>query len=144
MDTIEFRLTYFEYGADDYSSPAVDIFINGEDLLSHINEFEKNVGCNGGHAPIWIKEIYKSLAEDYKTKSVPIYGCGCGVTDCCAIYITVEVSEEVVVWKNFILPDEYLFNKVIYPRRFGEFIFDKAQYFHEVEKLKRWSEDDSA
>ncbi|MBR0261932.1 MAG: hypothetical protein IJQ85_09095 [Selenomonadaceae bacterium] len=137
MDTIEFRLTYFEYGADGYSSSAVDIFINDENLLPRIHEFEHSVGCNGGHAPIWIKEFYENLSEGYKKNSIPIYGCVCGVTDCCAIYITVEVSDKTVTWKNFILPDEYLFNKIIYQRRFGEFFFDKAQYFREVEKLNR-------
>lgn len=138
MDTIEFRLTYFEYGADNYSSSAVDIFINGEDLLPRIHDFEDSVGCGGGHAPIWIGELYKSLSEDYKTDSVAIYGCGCGVTDCSAIYITVEVGEKTVTWKNFILPDENLRGEIIYPRRFGEFVFDKEQYFREIHKLKQW------
>lgn len=143
MDTLEFRLTYFQYGADNDSSPAVNIFINGEDLLPRIHEFEKSVGCNGGHAPILVEELYDSLSEDYKTDSVPIYGCGCGFTDCCAIYLTVEVGEKTVTWKNFILPDEYLRDKIIYPRRFGEFVFDKAQYFREIHKLKLWRFNDA-
>ena len=143
MDTIEFRLTYFEYGADDYSSSAVDIFINGENLLPRIHEFEKSVGCNGGHAPLWTKELYKNLSEDCKKDSVAIYGCGCGFTDCSAIYISVEVGADTVTWKDFILPDENLSDEIIYQRRFGEFVFDKAQYFSEVEKLKLWSENDS-
>ena len=143
MDTLEFRLTYVSYGADDYSSSAVDIFINGEDLLPRIHAFEVSVGCNGGHKPIWPKELYRNLSEDYKADSVTIYGCGCGDIDCSAIYINVEVGEKTVTWKNFILPDENLRGKIIYERRFDEFVFDKAQYFREVDKLKLWSEDDS-
>lgn len=136
MDTIEFRLTYFEYGADGYSSSAANIFINGENLLPRIHEFEDSVGCNGGHAPIWIQELHRNLSENYKDGSIPIYCCVCGDIDCCAIYISVEVGAETVTWKNFILPDENLRDEIIYERRFGEFVFDKAQYFREVGKLK--------
>lgn len=143
MDTIEFRLTYRSYANHDYSDSAVKIFINGEDLLPRIHEFEKNVGCKGRHAPLYVSTLYESLNEDYKIDSVPIYGCGCGDIDCSAIYITVEVGEKTVTWKNFILPDENLREEIIYPRRFGELVFGKEQYFREVEKLKLWSEDDS-
>lgn len=72
MDTIEFRLTYFAYAGHEYSNTAVNIFINGENLLPRIHKFEKSVGCNGGHAPMYLNTLYKSLAEDYKTDSVPI------------------------------------------------------------------------
>jgi len=143
MDTIEFKLTYVSYANNDYLSSAVDIFINGENLLPRIHEFEKSVGCNRRHKPLWAKDLYESLYEDYKTDSVPIYGCTCGDIDCSAIYISVEVGAEIVTWKNFILPDENLRGEIIYKRRFGEFVFDKAQYFREVEKLKLWSKNDS-
>lgn len=144
MDKIEFRLTYFSYAGHEYSDSAINIFINSKNLLPRIHEFEKSVGCNGGHAPMYLDILHSSLAEDYKTEVlVPIYCCGCGDIDCSAIYISVEVDDETVTWKNFILPDENLRDEFIYERRFGEFVFDKAQYFREVEKLKLWRDNDS-
>ena len=71
----------------------------------------------------------------YKSGSVKILGCG--GADCSAIYISVEVGEDTVTWKNFVLPNNHS------PKTFGEFVFDREQYFSEVDKLRRWSENDS-
>jgi hypothetical protein len=93
MDKIEFRRTKIKYGADTEKSVAINIFVNGRNLLDDIHRYEENRHIGGGHVPITNYELYESLAEDYSKKDVPIYGCGCGVIECCPVYISVKVNE---------------------------------------------------
>ena len=137
MDTINFKLTKVKYGISEVESEAVEIFVNGKNFLEEIHAYEKFHKINGGHVPIMPKELYQSLAEDYLTKSVPIYGCICGFIDCCPVYVSIIVDDEFVTWDNFQFPDEVIFNYPNKPRKkFHKLTFDKAQYFSEIEKLK--------
>lgn len=142
MDMIEFKLTKVKY--DKFESDAVDIFINNKKFLKKIHAYERFHHINGGHVPIAIYDLYKSLAEDYLKESVPIYGCGCGDIDCSPIYIKVSVDEDSVTWDNFIFPDEFFHIKDKPRPKFRKQTFYKAQYFREVEKLKHWLFDNSA
>ena len=58
MDTIEFKLTKVEYGADNFESDAVDIFVNGKNLLNAIYDYEEKYVEGGGHVPITPYELY--------------------------------------------------------------------------------------
>ena len=140
MDKITFKLTKVKYGIDEIESDAVNIFINGENFLDAIHAYEKFHKINGEHVPITPYELYQSLAEDYLTESVPIYGCICGLIDCCPVYVSISVNENSVTWDNFIFPDEF-FSRSHKPRKkFHKLTFDKAQYLDEIEKLKNFSE----
>lgn len=101
------------------------IFINGKNLSDTLYEFEKREGLKIiNHTPISVAELHENLSEKYKIKSVTI---------CSQLITDVETGTSNVVWKNFFLPHAENCKK-----NFGEFVFDKAQYFREVEKLKRW------
>lgn len=95
MDTISFRYTRWEYGADTYPLPAVEIFINGADFMEEIHEAERIVcGEERGHAPLTPEELYDSLTEDYKEDNALIYGCTCGVAECDPVYVQIAVDGE--------------------------------------------------
>ena len=125
MDTIEFRLSAFNYTDCITQNAFAHIFINGKNFSDMLYEFEKREGLKIiNHAPISVAELHENLSEKYKIKSVKI---------CSQLITDVETVTSNVVWKNFVLP-----HAENYTKNFGEFVFDKAQYFREVEKLKRW------
>lgn len=137
-DVLEFRLTGYRYGPDIFPMAAVEIYINGEKLRQKVFKQELPFAeIEGhpeiaGHAPITPKELYQSLHDDYaEEECVSILGCGCGVFDCWPLDVAVEVGKNVVTW--------YGFN--MYHRKnwdyssLGSFVFDKQQYWSEVDKL---------
>ena len=141
VDIIEFRLTCECYGPDTFPTPTVEIYINNENLREKVYDVElpfaeadKRAGIAGhaGHATITPSELYSSLHDDYlEYDYVPIFGCGCGIVDCWPFEVAIDVGEKVVTW--------YGFN--MYPRenwdysKLGSFVFDKKQYFKEVDRL---------
>ena len=126
MDAIEFRLSGLKLYGNEISPTVADIYINGLPLWE--NFFKE-------HASIPVAELYENLSAKYKSGSVKILGCG--GADCSAIYISVEVGADTVTWKNSVLTNNHS------PKTFGEFVFDREQYFSEVDKLRRWNENDS-
>lgn len=126
MDTIEFRLSAFRYNGNKIPTAVADIYVNGQPL------FEKFFMEN---APIPVAELHENLSAKYKDEAVQIFGCGCGATLCCPVFVTVRVGADTVVWTDFLYEDD--------TKSVGEFVFDKTQYFREVDKLKRWRETDS-
>ena len=135
MDKIEFRYRKFSYGMDDYAIPAVEIFINGRDFMECVAAFEREVcGKEQGHAPLTPRELYEGLHEDYKEDSVYIYGCTCGCPDCCPFYVEIHIVGDTVVWHDFEM--DFYENRDCVP--LGPFVFDKRQYFAEVDKLRLW------
>ncbi len=126
MDTIEFRLSAFKYNGDKIPTAVADIYVNGQPLFE--NFFVE-------HASIPVTELHENLSAKYKVEAVPIIGCGCGATLCCPVFVTVEVGADTVVWTDFLYEDD--------SKSVGEFVFDRTQYFREVDKLKRWRENDS-
>lgn len=137
-DVLEFRLTGYRYGPECFPMAAVEIYINGENLREKVckqelpfAEQEGNPGI-AGHAPITPRELYQSLHDDYaEEECVSILGCGCGVVDCWPLDVAIEVGKNVVTW--------YGFN--MYHRKnwdyssLGSYVFDKQQYWSEVDKL---------
>lgn len=137
-DVLEFRLTGYRYGPECFPTAAVEIYINGENFREKVckqelpfAEQEGNPGI-AGHAPITPRELYQSLHDDYaEEECVSILGCCCGVVDCWPLDVAIEVGKNVVTW--------YGFN--MYHRKnwdyssLGSFVFDKQQYWSEVDKL---------
>mgnify|MGYP000993394877 FL=1 len=135
MDTISFRYTRWEYGADTYPLPAVEIFINGADFMEEIHEAEHIVcGEERGHAPLTPEELYDSLTEDYKEDNALIYGCTCGVAECDPVYVQIAVDGETVIWRDFTSrccnPEN--------PLPLRAFVFDRAAYFAATKRLRLW------
>ena len=113
MNTIEFRLSAFHYERRAAPLAVANIFIDGKNVLDTLYEFERRKGLPFiEHAPLAVAELHENLSERYKPEPAEI---------CSQMFVKVEVGAEIVTWKNF-----------------GEFVFDKAQYFREVEKLQRW------
>ena len=125
MDTLDFRLNALNFAADKVSVAVADIFINGQPLWESIFK---------AHASISVAELHENLSAKYKAGSVAILGCG--VPECFPVFVTVEINADTVVWKNFVTPQNI-------PKSFGEFVFGREQYFREVDKLKRWRENES-
>ena len=137
MDTINFRLNAFKFTGDENPTAVADIFINGLPLTEKICSFESRAGFEViAHASIPVAELYENLSAKYKVEAAPILGCDCGATLCWPVFVTVEICAENVVWKNFVLP------QADSPKNFGEFVFDREQYFREVNKLRRWTFDE--
>ena len=135
MDTISFRYTRWEYGADTYPLPAVEIFINGADFMEEIHEAERIVcGEERGHAPLTPEELYDSLTENYKEGNALIYGCTCGVAECDPVYVQIAVDGETVIWRDFTSrccnPEN--------PLPLRTFVFDRAAYFAATKRLRLW------
>lgn len=137
-DIIEFRLTGYRYGPDTFPTPTVEIYINGEKFRNKVcsveRPFAKAEGNPGiaGHATITPRELYESLHEDYKSfENVSIFGCGCGIIDCWPLNVTVDVGEKTVIWYGFSMyhRENWDYSKL------GRYLFDKQQYFQEVDKL---------
>ena len=137
-DIIEFRLTGYSYGADEIPTATVEIYINNENFRNKVNaaehifaEAEGNPQMPG-HAPITPEELYAALYTQYKMlDSVSIFGCGCGVVECWPFDVSVDVGEKTVTWHSF----KSYHRKSWDFSMLGKFVFDKQQYFYEVEKL---------
>ena len=136
MDTIEFKLNHFRYGPYNYDLPVVDIFINHQDFLPVVEKYENNT-----HAQILPEELYKNLTEYYKEDPVYVFGCGCSVPECSPVEVNIDIGEKIVMWYDFTFGS--MENIVDREGKLGRFVFDKAQYFQEVEKLKDWISDDT-
>ena len=137
-DLIEFRLTGYCYGLDTFPTPTVEIYINGENFRDKVRSVERpfakaegNPGIEG-HATITPKELYESLHNDYlEFDSVSIFGCSCGVIECWPLDVAIDVGRKTVTWYGF---NMYHREKWDYGN-LGKFVFDKQQYFQEVDKL---------
>ena len=62
---------------------------------------------------------------------VSIFGCDCGCTECWPFNVIVSVGEKTVTWNGF-----YMHHRKNWDySELGSFVFDKQQYFQEVNKL---------
>ena len=142
-DIIEFRLiTYYDSYAE--PRPAVEIYINDENFLDKVNDLEHILAVAEGHsqitghAPIPPEELYPSLrhknarfGKEAKMDDVSIFGCDCGCTECWPFNVIVSVGEKTVTWNGF-----YMHHRKNWDySELGSFVFDKQQYFQEVNKL---------
>ena len=154
MDIIEFKFDTYQYGPDDFESDVVDIFINGKDFMQTIRNF-----FNESYTSIRVMDMYDNLTKYYKDESeygedqfVFIYDCGCGCDGCDPFCVYIDVGEKVVTWYDFMTSEEY-FDDVCKDNHFSMFkermrtkgglpplVFDKKQYFKEVDALKKWSD----
>ena len=60
----------------------------------------------------------------------------CGDIGCGAITATIEVTDTLVIWKDFGYEDDYSEPELADYKQIGPFTFDKTEYFAVIETLK--------
>ena len=142
MDKLKFEITEYTYGSGSKPAPAVNVFINGMDLNKlayehEIKQAEKEPYNAGDYAPLYPEELYEELVkgykEIYKEGKANVLGCTCGYTDCWPFQVTIDESENLVIWHSFRNPHR----KWDYSD-LGPFVFDKSEYYREIDKLILW------
>lgn len=131
FDVIEFRKGSFRYGHDQFDSVVAEIYINGRNLRDLV----------GNHAPLTVWRLYKSLHEEYKEDPYQlVLGCVCGCEDCDPLSVCIDEGHFSITWFGF-YEDYALYSDDGY-KGLGPFVFQKNQYFEEVEKLRKWAQEE--
>lgn len=130
MDKIEFRLLSHGFPTQYIPCRVIEIFINDNSLKNIVPSFDR-------HAFLTPKELYDELTIWYKdidlNRTAIIAGCVCGVPDCDPIYVTIDESESCIIWHNLRDAHRSFSNSEI-----RDYVFDKSQYYREIEKLRLW------
>lgn len=152
MNKLSFKIDRFKFTADNNPSFVARIFIDDNNFLDTIINYERNLivsdaveGTISAFAPIYLYELYEELTEwcynkDFEGRA-NIFGCKCGTTGCCPFTIRVhDEGESVVVWYDF--NREY--DEEWEYRNLGPYVFDKKQYDNALGDLKKWLDYDTA
>lgn len=125
VNKIGFKLSAHTFGPDKEPTDVVEIYINGKNLSDIIS-------CS---LPLWPSELYTSLMRVYSLKDEPvnICVCGCGCVGCGDTEVHIDETEHFVIWYGFIQNYEYIDSDVL-------FVFEKRQYYNEVDNILRWIE----
>ncbi len=140
MDTIRFELKHPD---------EVAILINGCDLIDRLREVELPFAIREGHPSI--AGSYQGLSshelfEDAEVllgkvhppgSKTTLLGCTCGFPDCWPSYVKITVEKDHIIWNDFEQPhrgaskgaDQWSYEAL------GPFVFDRAQYMGEVERM---------
>ena len=133
-DTIEFKLAGHRYGSSVFPVGTVEIYINNENFRQKIRDLElpfaeaEGSPMIAGHSAIKPIELYNSLHDAYlDAESVPIFG----NIDCWPLKVSIDINDDVVIWNGFNMNqrEEWDYSELV------RFIFDKNQYFQEIDKL---------
>lgn len=135
--------------SDEYVAPWVlEARLDGTSLLDlvreweleHVPEQEKEIA--GGYAGLqrwnadnlyeWLNEPVPGYEypEDTERKAT-LLGCSCGVLDCWPLEVSVTITEQNVIWSDFLQPFR---RKSWSYDGFGPFTFHRAQYEAEVRR----------
>ena len=122
---IGFKLSAETFGPDKEPTDVVEIYIDGEKLSDLIS-------CS---LPLWPSELYKSLMRVYALKDEPvnICVCGCGCVGCGDTEVHIDETDHFVIWHDFISDRKRIDSDVL-------FIFEKKQYYTEIDKILQWDE----
>ncbi|SRR5712692_6923891 len=153
MDTIRLEIGR----ARDEPRTAVDVFINGRNLLELVREVELPFWTAEGHPEQ--DSQYDGLPPEYvflpsrhlldepngvlgsnSSERVPIYIHSCGEPGCWPLQVQIELHDGKVVWKNFRQPHRSRPNahvKVWDYSGLGPFVFDRQQYEAELDARGR-------
>lgn len=123
---IGFKLSSEIFGRDKNPTDVVEIFIDGKNLSDIIS-------CS---LPLWPEELYTSLMRVYSLKDEPvnICVCGCGCVGCGDTEVHIDETDHFVIWHGFLYDHKCIDSDVL-------FIFEKKQYYIEVDKILQWIED---
>lgn len=147
MDKLEFKIEQKE--SDDRKIPAVNIFINGKNLIEMLKEYELPFATKegspdiaGGYAGMYPKDfLYWYLTAAWLGDGVhSILTCaGCGEVGCWPMMVTVTEDNDKVKWSNFHQPHRGPESKASFWdfSNFPSFEFSKENYQTELNKLKQ-------
>lgn len=110
VDALEFKIINpkgIEDWADDCDiSEAVEIYINGREIVELLKEIETPFAINegemdlaGSYGHLTPTELYSELNE--AEESALLCCAGCGLIGCWAVLVSVEMDENYVYWKEF-------------------------------------------
>ena len=122
---ISFKLSAETFGPDTEPTDVVEIYIDDTNLSDIIS-------CS---FPLWPSELYASLMRTFFLKDEPvnIFVCGCGCVGCGDTEVHIDETEHFVIWYGFIHDRKCVDSDVL-------FVFEKKQYYTEVDKILRWME----
>ena len=126
VNTIGFKLSSETFGGDRHPTDVVEIYVDGENLSDIIS-------CG---LPLWPSELYPNLMRAFSLEGEPvnIFVCGCGCVGCGDTSVEIEETENFVIWHDFFH---------FHPIESGRiFVFDKAQYYAEVDNILKWKEEE--
>jgi hypothetical protein len=142
MDKIEFKIK--KRKNEDFEYDSVQIIINDRDLIKLLKDFEtplaKSEGSEniaGGYDGLTSTELYKSLTDRQGNEKARILECECGCDGCWPFMTRIKESPDKIIWTDFEQPHRGQESHRFWDyATFGEFSFDKTQYYRQVEKLK--------
>jgi hypothetical protein len=139
MDRLEIKI-----GKDEeWDCDTAEIYINGEDLISLVRQFELRFDKNlaGDYMGIDPEDAFlpsthllgkpTKLYNQFEKGKVPILECGgCCVPGCWPFLAKITVKDDVVIWSDFEQPHRPEWSY----EGFGPFIFDREQYLQALNK----------
>ena len=125
VNKIGFKISAETFGPDTKPTDVVEIYIDGKKLSDIIR-------CT---LPLWPSELYSSLMRTsfLKDEPVNICVCGCGCVGCGDTEVHIDETEHFVIWYDIICSYKRVNPDVL-------FIFEKKQYYTEVDKILQWNE----
>lgn len=135
------QITFQIVSTDEWFGKAIDIAIDGENLIDLIRQFEEPMAANEGHPEIaggymGLPSVSHRPPSDHffggsKATKSDLLWCGdCGEPGCWPLRAEIAVDRSRVVWTDFEQPhrdgrrntDKWNYDG------FGPFIFDRTQY----------------
>jgi hypothetical protein len=149
MDKLEFKIQNKQIG--DFKFKTVSIFVNGQDLIERLKNYEmpfaKKEGSEiiaGGYDGLTPETIYKYLTnpEDMdkdENGKISLLGCAaCGLEDCWPMKIKTIEAVDKIIWTEFEQPFRSVDSNNFWDyTNFGQLSFDKKNYNEQLDKLRK-------
>jgi len=143
------KIDFIPKTIEDHPIPLVDILIDKQNIIELLKQYElpfarKEGSPNiaGGYLGLSAKSLYHQLTRDV-SKGWPkgdrcILTCNdCLEDGCWPMFLTVEETENEIIWKDFQQPHRGKHSKVYWDySKFGPFVFDKTEYEKKLPELK--------
>jgi hypothetical protein len=148
MNKLEFNIIHISYQTWQPECAAVQILIDGVDLIEMLKIIERPFALNedqedkaGSYAVMELEYLYKHLGRDYLIENgkAEILQCTCGCEGCWDFMTEVKEVDDKVIWTNFENNHRGRENKIFWDySSVNDFVFDKHQYEQELAKLKAY------
>lgn len=146
MNKIEFKIVWKTDRVGQAGYHAVRIFIDDEDLIDILKEFEKPFAIKensksiaGSYEGIPPEDLYRNLTSEslYEDNKIAILECECGCEGCWDFLTEIKEDEHKIIWTNFENHHRGRKSHNFWDySTFKDLTFDKSEYQKEIEKLK--------
>ncbi len=146
VDEIRFEIGKREDPADG-PVDAVDVFVNGRNLVEMVRDTELSFALREGHpdaagdyvglppkdvflpSPRLLGEPTTYYDHDSSEGKIAVLGCGCGDVGCWPFRVKIEMQKDVVIWGGFEQPHrpDWSYDEM------GSFEFDRSRYISALE-----------